>query len=1342
MASKITIRRVGGLLPAICLVVLVLLASVIVWLSTAGLPDSALRAVEAEAAKQGIYLRIGKLKLSPASGLAVRARGVELYATAKNDKPLATLERATLGISAAALLRGKLQPTKAEFRNLDVALPTDGEAPLMIEDMTVSTVIRRGRYVRFTSASARLEGIPVTLHGAFMLPEASPSAENEDKAPVLPLDLPALLRPLKESAGAIQRSIAGQAWLPEERPSIELRLIALRTTQLSARINIPRYDEEQFHFRDAFIDVAYQNNAVIINKVNFHTVEPDSEVTLQGGYDIPARHLSVNLRSTAALTRMAETVALHGVDMVHGVDMKNIISWLERFRHPDDAPPAISLRGDVYFEEDFSPKSLSVTGQLSQQNFAFGNTEIDDLHLSFYYRDGSFNVDRLQLAFPTGSLILSASASSDSHKGKARVIADLDIPQLLKFASEFTPEPLTLPEGLVLSGNLRLDASAELDMPAFISGSTSLDQFLPALRKVELKVGIDEASHFGHSMVRPQLTINLNDLKQKEGKLLPHALGQAQLSFRADRVYLPRPSEDERGTTLRKAELDMELRELVLDDGCGQEGAPSPCIGSASGNLRLGSLMLPGLNIEAVEAELSDTTHIRPLADGWRSMLQQAALRLSTGAMLANGTLLGAMDSKLRLHADGNIDLTSVLDREGHRMHVTIHPRLTEDGLFILDQMQLELPAAGFAPLLALTGTDINWIQLPDTLTLAGNATYDTRNGYLRHAEAQLHIPHLVRTPGSGVAVFKGKEIPLSLQLHGKASGQENGQLSFDGRLTVVHKTGRSDDMRELKLDFSGNTASHIHFEGSSTIDVRIADQLIDLHSAHVIMRDFDSNEQTRTDVVIRGVDINWTNGLTVSADCDARVRSLGYQMNAFSEEKDAQGNPTGKESLRRDFGKSPFRRIEKGTAHVDVLYRHDAAGKVQDSRVSILNADVTYDNRPWLRQMGIKNGVNSSRLQGEAVIIDIKDSFVELRNIHGKAYPAYAIGAYYDALPGFMADVIVERPATLETQHCVFPFSKKSPRDMAGSISMKAERAGYRFLGTTFPFTSFSGFIWFKPGIVGLDRLNAACWDGALNAAINIDYSGKTVGFDGYANVRNVNLKPLAAAYGSKQAPALCNGSIRFRTPAPELKAMQAYGDVHIVNGDLMNLRIFRPVGALIADLPGNLAALERKALNTEGMKPTWLDRQITKLFKKTGQAFSNVGESVGRIANNIPFANHFLSYNLQEMHSGFTINNGKLVTDDFKALGNNLNVGIQLEVDLANQRLDGDLWPRISSVPTIILSPITFLSDFMIDIRVFGPFNDIDWKFGLNRKRRENAADSSVTSEVPKKGRSAKRH
>ncbi len=1321
MARKLTIRRVGGLLPAVSLVVLVLLASLITWLSTAGLPDKALRYIEQEAARQGIYLSVGQLKLSPSSGLAIRARNVRLCAAAGDTEPLAEFYRATVGISASELLfHGRLRLTMAEVRELNLYLPTDTGPPLALRHATASALIRQGRFVRLTSGNACLENIPIRMQGAFMLPEKN---EQNGSSPQLPLDLPALLEPYRTAAGCIQRAISSQNWSADERPSIELQLLDLRNTQMGARISIPRYDVEQFHFREGYLDIAYKHNTILINSIRFRTVDPDSKVTIQGGYDVPLRQLSVNINSTAAITRMAESLT------IPGVDMDCLHAWLSRFKHPDDRPPSIMLNSNICFEEDFSLKDLFIQGTLSQQEFTFGQTAVDELALSFYYRNGNFNIDRLQLTFPTGSVTASAFASSETGKGKAHIIADLAIPQLLGFASEFTPEPLSLPEGLELEGNLQLDANAELDMPAFISGARELGQFLPSLHKVELTVGIDKAAHCGCSMEQPRLKLTLKDLHQLEGELLPSGMELAQLMFRARTVNIP--SADADSPTLRGAALELELHELSLRNA---NGGIAPRIGSAAGRLNIDATSAQGYRIESLELELADAANIRPLADTWRQKLQHVALRLTTGTMFSQDTLLGALDSRLTLSENGEMEFNAVLDRDGNRLFVDLHPQLSEDGLLTLEHVELNIPVAGFEPILALTGATVTQVLLPESATIAGSATLNANTGRLLHAEGTIDIPHLVRTPGDRVAAFKGEHIPLAVHLRGHASGKEDGHFLIGGNLAVIHKTDTPGRERKLTLDFRGDTASNLFLKGANTIDVGVLDRLIDLQDAHLIMRDFDTHGGSTTDITIQEVAINYADGVTVTASCDAQLANIGYQMNAFVDETTSAGASTGREKLRTDFGKDPFRRIEKGTAHVDVLYKEDAEGKVEATRISILNADLTYDNRPWLRSQGFKGGVPSSRMQGDAIIIDVEDSFVELRNVRGSVYPAYAIGAYYDDLPGFLEMLVLEKPARVETQHCLFPIYSDCKRPMTGCIRILSEEAGLHFLGTTFPLRELSGFIWFEKNAVRLDRLNAACWDGAINAALVIDYSKKHTGFDGYASLSNINLKPLAAAYGSKQQPALCSGNIRFRTPSPELRDLQAYGELHIVNGDLMSLSVFRPVGDLISDLPGHLAELERAALNSEEGKPTWLDRQLTKLFKTAGEALGSVGESASKVANNIPFANHFLRYDLQEAHGLFSIGRGKLMTDNLKALGYNLNVGVQLAIDLEKLTLEGDLWPKISSVPTVILSPITFLSKFMIDIQLFGNLDNIQWKFALNRKQKGNEEECSATDKEPR--------
>ena len=107
-----------------------------------------------------------------------------------------------------------------------------------------------------------------------------------------------------------------------------------------------------------------------------------------------------------------------------------------------------------------------------------------------------------------------------------------------------------------------------------------------------------------------------------------------------------------------------------------------------------------------------------------------------------------------------------------------------------------------------------------------------------------------------------------------------------------------------------------------------------------------------------------------------------------------------------------------------------------------------------------------------------------------------------------------------------------------------------------------------------------------------------------------------------------------------------------------------------------------------------------------------------IGNTATRIPFANHFIKYSLTDAYTNFDIVNGHFITRNGKALGCNLNVALQLDLNLVDMTLHGNLWPKINSIPTIILSPITVLSDFMFDIVVDGPVDDLSWSLGLDAK------------------------
>ena len=178
------------------------------------------------------------------------------------------------------------------------------------------------------------------------------------------------------------------------------------------------------------------------------------------------------------------------------------------------------------------------------------------------------------------------------------------------------------------------------------------------------------------------------------------------------------------------------------------------------------------------------------------------------------------------------------------------------------------------------------------------------------------------------------------------------------------------------------------------------------------------------------------------------------------------------------------------------------------------------------------------------------------------------------------------------------------------------------------------------------------------------------------------------------------------------------------------MQLRLFRPIGALLSDMPGNLAKLQRSVIpQEEEAPPSWIDKLISGIFNSGSMVIDTMQTS----AYALPFANHFLRYGIDEAFSRFDIKNGHLITRDMKAKGYNLNVGMQLDLDLHTLTINGDLWPKISSVPTALISPITILSDYLIDINIYGDVLAPQWEFGLSKKLK--GEDSSLSSEPQKK-------
>lgn len=143
-----------------------------------------------------------------------------------------------------------------------------------------------------------------------------------------------------------------------------------------------------------------------------------------------------------------------------------------------------------------------------------------------------------------------------------------------------------------------------------------------------------------------------------------------------------------------------------------------------------------------------------------------------------------------------------------------------------------------------------------------------------------------------------------------------------------------------------------------------------------------------------------------------------------------------------------------------------------------------------------------------------------------------------------------------------------------------------------------------------------------------------------------------------------------------------------------------------------------------------------LQRLSGATGSTINAIGTQLDRTAQYIPGYNHVFAYDLQNAFIDFVIDKGHFKTTKLKALGYNLKVTGVLDINLNNMKIYGNMWPQVSSLPTIVLSPITFLSDFMLDIVIYGEVDDLQWEFRLDPRISDNnpmTANSGKDSECP---------
>lgn len=1327
MARKITIRRVGTIFPALCLVVIVFISVCVIWLSTSGLPGWALRRVEKEAAEYGLDAKIGAIRLALSSGLAFKVEDTTL------SLPFGEEERAELKFrkllvdyNIFELASGQSMPSDVQLRDARIVLPLLTEQSETIEatDITASLHFFNKGELMTVNSSASLQGIRLNFRGDFPMESSTAMVEETEVAnaeiPPAPkrINLDKLLEPHLPQLRLAHSEIARQRWTPKNAPTVDIKL-RCRDYAVRAEVTaeVPSYELGEIHFRQAALDFLMEDDSYIINKLSFRTENPYSEVTLRGGYDRALRQLSFTAESNAALVQIAEAY--------YGEKFDGILSRV----YPDSSsPPHISLRGNVDFAENFALNSITLRGKLEQNGFNIGSSNIDRLELSFFLSDGNFNIDCLRLDLADG--FLEASANSGNGKGQASLNLKLPADSLQRLASNICGCALTLPEGLDIKGNVAFSGQAGMDVNEFIPGKTRVKNLVPELRTLTARLSLDSLTLNQTTLQAPDINLELAEIVQPSATHNGIRIGQAKLSAASERISTPN------GIEAEQVRANSDLSGFCISDL--QDIKQTLSLDSGRLEASAAALREKNAQLEALYFKLTDVNNLR-LTKSWQQLLVDTKAELTidtisqTEGLRISNTRLNILP---QCNDRGTIEASMML---GERELCTIihldYSDAHQNGWLSFALEDTEIPLGEMRALLTPLTENLRDIELPELVHLGANGSVNINDGHLRKTHVRLRLPELVRTPYS-VPVHRGKRISLSLDADATIEHNAEGELLYGADLTIRHTTGSFSGRAE------GNLNRFCHITGSSDIRVDIINQLIDQADAHSIMRDFrfDANSATRiTDI---DTTVQYDRGLSINSYCKAQLLNTDFLIGAIQSIYDKNGTAIG-EKLRTDMGSNPYSRVFEASCGVKVDVQMgllDKEGSPLPDRTAVIlhSPYLDYDNRPWLKRCKISKGARNSIIKGESIVFDLDQNGIVLNNLEGTCYPAYAFGMYFAPLQQYMADVKLQRPVRVHTKRCEFPISKRSEVPISGLIRVQAPTgATFHFIGTDIPLENFSGFINLSNDFVFLDKMNAETWEGVLNGAVKIGISSPRTTIDGQLTASNLNLRDIAAAYGTKINPALCNGNIRFRASSPELNDIQAYGEVSVQDGDLLQLGIFQPVGSLITDLPNYLIKLQSvvtgksqdEIIKANQEETGFFSRLLKGIFHTTDSTVNSVDSST----QHIPFANHFMRYDIQQASARFDISKGYLYTRDMQASGYNLDVDMKLRLNLDTMEIRGNLWPRISSVPTIIISPITFLSDYLIDIVIFGSVDNIQWKFTLDRIMRGKKQRPSVTDTTP---------
>ncbi|MFI3242799.1 MAG: AsmA-like C-terminal region-containing protein [Akkermansia sp.] len=1330
--------------------------ALVIYLASVGIPRFVLDQVEAEARKQGIELNIQSARLGYGSGLSFILREVSLELSDDTKRvPRLELGRLRVGLRVSPLLQGKIKPYLIRIKRSRFNLESEhGDADgLSIKDINLTCTINHRNVLQVVSTTPlNVEGMLITLKAD--LPYASEQPSSHQQAIVNQPDIigdlvSAWIDANQDSIDAICQFVAQQDWSDKEQPRINISYNAINTPRCSFDVAIPSLYYEKLCFNHVVLNGDFSNDILQIHQLVLHSpkAEPSSylgrdealKCVFQGGYNTVTRQLSFTLDSSMPLLSIMS-------NLVSSEDFK----LFDRIAFSSKEHSEMQLQGDVLFGEDVSISEASILGYLMQRDIQVDRYTIDEMVLSFYLKDGNIAIDQAQIKMGDG--FVSAQSHLNNGNGAIEIDASLTLEQVMLLAETFVSEgvQIDLPEQLKMDEPVKLHAMAKMISPDFQRGQLAMDEFLPEIDSLELRLSVPEMSNDGFRFSRSELQASTQklhafDLSQhqlakqvkvklsiEEAQFDQHvgAAGTQENSLNGQMSEGLEAAQMNKHQEWEHLELETSLGEIRFQEILPEGGRSGLCFQDI--DLRASAQGLRGkyVSVDKLDLAIKDLKRLE-LSKPKDADLSACHLDLDARQLAFKGEDIEQLSLTThfeRLEQFATDICCTINQAEGQAIQLRLDKN--SDGQVRIRDLKAMIPSALLNTIIPQDVLKARGYAFPEqTVSLDGRSDLNWLDGELRFDKGSFNL-HIPRLSHHSVHVKPHAEVfnELDVQVELNVYRGNDDAILFDSPHFSLSKGNRS-----LSGSLICKESGLLEFKVNSNLLLDTLDELIDDHLTHLIMRDFSMNEDS--DVLVKNLNltVDVRHGVDVQATGQVELHHINALLGTYDRVADPEGILNQEDVRSKEPCKQLPTKIIRGLAdvvvdvHLDPAPEGETARVLTKSLISINQVSLQFDNKPWLRKKKIKGGATESTLRARSVVLDTKNNFVSIHEAKGAIYPDYAIGTFFAPLRDFLEVLDLSQPVDVETYYCIFPIALNSEVAMDGSIAMASHPSfDLNLLGASFPLQRFSGYIDFRKGGVYLDKLNAIFCEGVANGCILLTITGKSMGYDGYLNLASCNFEEIAKLFDTEQSRALVNAQARFRAKDMELDSLQAYGDFEIHDGDLLRMRIFAPIADMITNLP-NLIDKQEELINSGKIIPrklTLYEKVSTNIKSGTAavvgvftKGIGMVGSAFGQTTSNIPGANYLLNYDLRNASANFMIGDGVLSTNNLRATGSNLAVSSSLRLDLARMYIQADLWPEMSSLISLMLSPITVISDGIIDINLYGTLDDLRWRVIFNR-------------------------